>query len=101
MSLGIERSVDAPLKPKGWQLISDLSAAIGLTVPYGAEYALLQPETQAVRFRDDGTDASATVGMVIAANEKYLYKGDLSAISFFEDAASASLNVLFYAAVEP
>ncbi len=41
--------------PKGYQQITDLSSAVSLTVPNGANYAIIEAETQSVRWRDDGT----------------------------------------------
>ena len=40
----------------GYQQITSLSSATGLTVPQGATLALIVPETQNVRWRDDGTN---------------------------------------------
>ena len=84
--------------PKGYQQITDLSSAVGLTAPVGATIAFINAQTQAVRWRDDGTDPSATVGQRLAVvDTDFLYNGDLSAIRFFEEAASAVLNVSYYA----
>jgi hypothetical protein len=89
--------VDGGLQPKGWQRITSLSAAAGLTVPTGARVALIQCETQNVRFRDDGTNPTATVGMLlVAGNPPILYTGDLHAVKFIEATVSASLNVSYY-----
>ena len=82
--------------PLGYQQITSLSAAIGLTVPAGADCALIIAEAQAVRFRDDGTNPSATVGMPLAVAQEFFYIGNLSAIKFFEQTASAKLNVSYY-----
>jgi hypothetical protein len=59
--------------------------------------ALVQAETQNVRWRDDGTAPTTTVGHVLAAGESMLYEGDLNQIKFIEVTASAKLNVTFYA----
>lgn len=84
------------LKPLGHQQITGLNAAKSLTVPAGAQRALLCPQTQPVRFRDDGTSPTADIGIYIAANERVWYEGDLSAIKFIETAASAKLDVSYY-----
>ena len=81
----------------GYQQITDLSSAVGLTVPSGATMALITPETQAVRWRDDGTAPTAAVGMPIAAGAYFTYDGDLKAIRFIEQTASAKLNISYYA----
>lgn len=82
--------------PKGYQQITNLSSAVGLTVPSGSQYARIQSVTQAVRWRDDGTSPTATVGMHLSVDTDMWYDGDLNAIEFFEEAASAELNVSFY-----
>ena len=80
----------------GYEQIDDLSSAVGLTVPPGATVCLIGAKDQAVRWRDDGTDPSATVGMPLAVDTEFLYGGDLSAIKFFEAAAGAELNISYY-----
>lgn len=81
----------------GYQQITSLSSAAGLTPPQGATMALIVSETQGVRWRDDGTDPTASVGMPIAANAYLNYDGDLKRIKFIEQTASAKLNVSYYA----
>lgn len=81
---------------KGFQQITALSSAVGLTVPAGAQYARIQCTAQAVRWRDDGTSPTATVGMILPVNTDLWYSGNLSAIEFIEASASAVLNVSYY-----
>jgi len=91
------RTADDNITPKGYQQIADVSTpAKTLTVPAGANQALIIPLTQAVRWRDDGTDASATVGMPAAADTPFWYIGDLTALTFFEQVAGAELNISYY-----
>lgn len=86
----------------GYQQITTLSSAVGLTLPTHVSgqkprFAVIVPLTQAVRWRDDGTNPSATVGMPLAAGSTLTYDGDLNKIKFFEQAASAELNISYYA----
>lgn len=83
-------------EPKGYQQITTLSSAASLTVPSGADFALVQALTQNVRWRDDGTAPTATVGQRLAAGSTLEYDGDLSAIQLIEEAASAEVNVTYY-----
>lgn len=83
-------------KPLGYQQITNVATSVGLTVPAGAQRALIQPTGQAVRWRDDGTDPTATVGMRIALNGELFYDGDLSVIEFIQEAAGAVLNIAYY-----
>lgn len=91
----------------GFQQITALTGSTALTVPttmvsdastnYRPVLALLQAETQNVRWRDDGTAPTAAIGMIlIAGADPYPYDGDLTKIRFIEVAATAKLNVSFY-----
>ena len=81
----------------GYQQITSLSAAAALTVPSGATLAIITPESQAVRWRDDGTDPTSAVGMPVPISTVLSYDGDLQRIRFIEQAASAKLNISYYA----
>jgi len=81
----------------GYQQITSLSASTALTVPLGATLAVIIPESQAVRWRDDDTAPTGSVGMPLAIATTLSYDGDLSRIRFIEQAASAKLNVSYYA----
>lgn len=59
--------------------------------------ALIVPETQNVRWRDDGVAPTASVGMPIVVGASLSYDGDLNKIRFIEETASAKLNVSYYA----
>lgn len=81
----------------GYQQITGLSTAKALTVPVGATMALVAPDTQNVRWRDDGTNPTASVGMPLVVGTTLNYDGDLNRIRFIETTASAVLNVSYYA----
>ena len=89
---------DAYRTPINYEQITSLSAAKGLTAATydGATYAVIQAETQDVRWRDDGTAPTTSVGMLLSAGQQIAYYGDLSAIKFIEVTASAKLNVSYY-----
>ena len=57
----------APLgKPLGYQQITTtLSAAVAVVFPTGTTYALIQAETHNVRWTDDGSTPTATVGIPV------------------------------------
>jgi len=80
----------------GYQQITSLSAATGLTVPSGATMALIIPENQSVRWRDDGTAPTTGVGMLLPVNSTLNYDGNLQNLRFIEILASATLNISYY-----
>lgn len=83
--------------PLGYVQVTSLSSAVGLgTVPTGATIALIQPETTNVRWRDDGSNPTTTVGMILAAGDTLIYNGNLQAIKFIEITGSAKLNISYY-----
>lgn len=90
------KTLPGNMTPTGYQQITSLSTVQVLTVPSGSQLALLQSETQNVRWRDDGTAPGTTVGMLLATGIPLLYNGDLSALKFKETTASGVLNVSYY-----
>ena len=100
----------APYKaqPLGYQQLTtaQLGTAQGLTRPGdNAVYALINVEgiagTDTVRWRDDGTAPTTTVGMLMNATgdqrwPPFRYEGDLTAIQFIKAAGSPIVNVSYY-----
>lgn len=89
-------SIPGHLIPNGYQQITSLSSATALTVPDKSCLAVIQPESQNVRYRDDGSNPTASVGMKVVANDILFYTGDFAAIKFIEETTSAKLNVTYY-----
>ena len=88
--------VDAKLEPRGYEQNTSLATAQPLKVPQGARACIIQALTQNVRWRDDGTDPTTTVGMQLAAGRDMLYTGDLAKFRMIEEAASAEVNIAYY-----
>lgn len=96
----------ANLVQMGFEQMTSLAAAVNLTTPRGplatdtsksvARIAIIQAEGANVRWRDDGTNPTASVGMRLMADRDMLYQGDLSAIKFIQEAGGAKLNVSYY-----
>ena len=89
----------------GYQQITSLSSATYLTVPSvdlnglacKPTIAIIIAEGAAVRWRDDNTAPTATVGMPLATGVTLQYDGDLNMIRFIEQTGTAKLNVSYYA----
>ena len=86
-------------RPVGFQTItSALSAAVAPTVPVTARYAYFQADTADVKWTDDGTTPTASVGMTIThAQAPWLYAGKLDALQFILVSGSPVLNISYYA----
>lgn len=88
----------------GYQQITP-DTATGLTVPANtqdgskqqATFAVITPEIQNVRWRDDGANPTASVGMPIYVGTSFLYDGDLAKIKFINTVAGGKVNVSYYA----
>ena len=94
---------DSPIRltPCGYQQITSISTAKSLTVPTtcGATpvtLARIPIEAQAVRYRDDGTAPTASVGMPMAVAASLDYTGALTKIQFIEQTSGGIVNVSFY-----
>lgn len=86
---------DAKLEPQGYYQISSLSSAQNIAGGNG-RIALIQALNQNVRWRDDGTDPTANVGMRIAAGQEIWYIGDVTKFRVIEETAGAELNISTY-----
>lgn len=90
-------------QPLGYQQITMNASALTLTVPTGARWAIITAEGTAadtVRWRDDGTAPTSTVGMPIAVpanglSSTIIFATDLTALQFI-GAATSKLDISYY-----
>lgn len=94
-------------KPLGFAQVTGINTAakfadnttnLSGTIPAGTNWILIQAEGQAVRWRDDGTDPTATVGQLLAAGDSIGYQTAITKIKFIAAVAGGTVNVSFYAA---
>lgn len=79
--------------------ITGLNTVKTPTLPAGCRKALVQAETQNVRYTVDGTTPSSTNGILIIAGQapvSITVEAGLDTIKFIEATASAKLNLLYY-----
>ncbi len=88
--------VDGQVQAVGFQQLTSLSSSTALTVPSSARLALIQASVQNVRWRDDGTNPTASVGNVITADSILWYTADPRNLKFIEETSGAKLNVSYY-----
>ena len=99
------------LQPMGFEQLTGINAATALASPAGslwsatagvpgtkARLAIFCVEGANVRWRDDGTAPTTSVGMRILKDTDMLYVGDLKAIRFIDEAGggAAKVNVSYY-----
>lgn len=86
--------------PCGYQQITVLTSSTGLTVPTAASQRPVKcrivAETAAMRWRDDGTAPTASVGQPLAIGAELIYDGDLNAIRFIQQAINGVLNITYF-----
>ncbi len=82
---------------KGFEQIDASSGVKTLTVPTGANKAIVQAETANVRLRLDGTNPTSSVGEILVANATRELKDDeLAAARFIAVTGSPKINVHYY-----
>lgn len=77
-------------------LVSTLSFNGVAGIPLGTQLLLITPEAQAIRWRDDGTAPTATVGYPLAAGSELRYTGNPANLRVISQTAGAILNVVAY-----
>lgn len=77
---------------------AQLASAIALpSIPAGSTVAIITVDTASVKWRDDNTAPTATVGMTIRDTDPpFEYWGDLATLEFIAVSGSPVLNVAYY-----
>jgi hypothetical protein len=84
----------------GYQQLT-VTTVQSLTIPVkcgsNPSLVVIKAEAQAVRYRDDGTAPTATVGMPVAVTDTPIsYEGTISALQFISQTGSGVVNAIFY-----
>ena len=85
-------------KPLGFQKLTVSDSAVGLTVPLNANRALIVVEDATIRWRDDGSDPSTTVGTPLLQNQSMVLDHEDSLAAFKairDDSTDAVLNITY------
>src|SRR6185312_2208443 len=81
---------------------SQMALAVGtnttLAVPAGATLAEICVEGASVRYRDDGTAATSSLGIPVASGTCFQYSGPLASLSFTAQSGSPTIDVSYYRA---
>jgi hypothetical protein len=102
---GSQAVITGNRRPLGYvQATLGTSTAVALTLPtpptgYSCNFAIIQNQdaTNAVTWRDDGTDPTTTVGMRIPAGGELQYAGDVAKLKLLGAAGTPIINAAIYA----
>lgn len=88
-------------KPLGYfqyslSTVQTLATICGGSIPAGTAGVLIQSETNGIRWRDDGTDPTASVGYPLAVGSELLYQGNVSALHLVSQSGTATVNVVCF-----
>lgn len=82
-----------------WQATVTTLTAVSIPAACGSNpsLAVIKAEAQALRYRDDGTAPTATVGQPIATSDIPIqYEGTISALQFIAQTSGGIVDILFY-----
>lgn len=82
-----------------WQATVTTLTSVAVPAACGTNpsLAVIKAEAQAIRYRDDGTAPTATVGQPVAvADAPIQYEGAISALQFIAQVSGGIVNILFY-----
>lgn len=99
-------SINSSDKPLGYAQSAAVDAATALStlsyagvagIPAGTARLIIQPQTQAIRWRDDGIDPTTAVGYPLAVGAELNYTGrNFTSIKVISQVAGAIVNVVAY-----
>lgn len=100
MSIGaFDQNLAAITGADGKQKITGMTGATALTVPPGATHALIQAESQNVRWWP-AADPTSSEGHLLIVGTFLLYDYDLTAIRFIEAGSGAILQVSYFIRIQ-
>lgn len=95
-ALGYAQATVNTATPVGSLTFSGQAAA---GIPQGTAFLLVIPEAQAVRYRDDGVDPTAAIGMPLAVGQVLNYDAsDFARLRFIAQTAGGIVNITAYSA---
>ena len=98
----LSASYRAERSPEGYGQVTVSTTAVALpSIPKSASYAIVNISSQPVRYRDDGTNPTATVGMPAVAGDEIVLVSPAQIKAFKvirSGGTDAELNVLYYSA---
>jgi len=96
-----KRTTSDFISPLGYCQLTSVSASTLVSscsggIPQSTGWATLCVDTAAIRWRDDGTAPTASVGMPIAAGQCFYYSGTFATLRVIAQSGSPVVNISFY-----
>jgi hypothetical protein len=96
-----ERKSTDHIQPLGYCQLTSIASATSVSscsggVPALSAWAVVCIETAAVRWRDDGTAPTTSVGMPVSSGQCMNYSGTFSALQFIAQSGSPVVDISFY-----
>lgn len=96
-----ERTSTGYIAPLGYCQLTSVSSSTLVSscsggIPQRTVWAVLCVDTAAIRWRDDGTAPTASVGMPVASGQCFYYSGTMSALRVIAQTGSPVVNISFY-----
>lgn len=96
-----ERTATGFIQPLGYCQLTSVSSSTLVSscsggIPARTAWAVLCIDTAAIRWRDDGTAPTASVGMPVASGQCFYYSGTFAALRVIAQTGSPVVNISFY-----
>lgn len=91
-------SKEQPPQPRGYEQLTGLNVVKQLTVPKGANWAMIRCTGAGIRWRDDGTNPTASVGYPLEPGEELIYDAvtGLPGLRFIQQEPTAEISISYY-----
>lgn len=94
--------IGSPLDPLGFQTITVAGTSIGFTLPAGTRMAVASVQVDNIRYRDDGTAPTATVGTLVTAGSSIVVCAPSTGpFRMIRQTNSATVSVSYYGTKVP
>jgi hypothetical protein len=96
-----KRAASDFIAPLGYCQLSSVSSSTLVSscsggIPTRTAWAVLCVETADIRWRDDGTAPTTSVGMPVAAGQCFYYSGTFATLRVIAQTGSPKVNISFY-----
>lgn len=89
--------IDAYNESLGYVQVASVAAAVGIgAIPAHAKAVYIQANGGDVRWRDDGANPTAGVGMLLPDGQTLKYVGAMKNLKFIDAGGTAKLDLTFY-----